>query len=116
MDQTDQSLINSREELDALLEKARIFVEKMSPIDRASMIAVQAFGWMVSESIMSIHEEAADPVEIRQRLAWIKTQVANNVTLNLAMIGRLTDSDRKYVIQKIEAGITEIDALMAQAS
>lgn len=112
----NQSLANAREELDLLLERARILVENMSPVDRASMIAVQAFGWTVSESIMSIHEEGADPVEIRHRLSWIKTQVANNVTLSLAMIGRLTDSDREGVIKKIDAAIAEVDTIIAQAA
>lgn len=108
--------ITSREELDALLEKARIFMEKQTPEERASMLAVQALGWTVSELVMTIFEEGAPAVDVRVRLGMIRAQVEAKMGTFIAHIVKLSDTDRAYVLANIDKAIAEVDEHITDAA
>lgn len=46
-------------DLNELLERARLMTEMMSPEERSSMYACQMIGYVMSETIMAVHEEGA---------------------------------------------------------
>jgi hypothetical protein len=110
------SLVASREELQVLIEKARSYIERLSSVERNSLYAVQGLGWAVSELVMTIFEENADPKEVRAKIGALRVKIEHKIPFGVSLAERLTESDRLLVLSKIDDALVQVDAEIAKAA
>jgi len=102
-------------ELDDLLEKARIAVQAMSPEERSSMYACQAIGYVMSELVMSVHEDGASRDGTRSLLRRMIDAIDGDASVYTEIpsvaekVWRLLPDDKIRMRARISNALSELD-------